>query len=52
MALHATVARAARGRLMGGDAGKTLASEAAAWLTRQGVRDTRRFVAMLAPGLG
>jgi len=52
MALHAAVARRARGALLGGDEGRALATGADAFLTGQSVRDPARFAAMIAPGLG
>jgi tetratricopeptide (TPR) repeat protein len=51
MKLHATVAASCRGQLMGGVEGRTLAGEADGWMRAQKIREPRRIVAMLAPGL-
>jgi serine/threonine protein kinase len=51
MALHAAVARHARGALTGGDEGRALMGAANRWMTEQGVRNPARMHAMHAPNL-
>jgi tetratricopeptide (TPR) repeat protein len=50
MRLHAALARRERGRLIGGDEGRTLLSEAHSWLVDHRVKSPARLGAMLAPG--
>ena len=50
MASFAAVARAALGRVLGGDEGAELIAGARAWLRGQTVVDPDRWIAMLAPG--
>jgi serine/threonine protein kinase len=50
MTMHAVVARRQRGRLLLGDEGATLISDADAWLLSQGVVKPDRLTAMLSPG--
>jgi hypothetical protein len=52
MALYAAAACHRRGELLGGDEGRALGREVAAWMRGQGVIDPGRMVAMLAPGFG
>jgi hypothetical protein len=51
MGLYAAAARRGLGALLQGDEGRRWVADADAWLRAQGVRDPRRFAAMLAPGL-
>ncbi len=50
MPMHAAVARIRHGDLVGGDEGKRLRAAGDAWMTREGVAQPARWVAMLAPG--
>jgi hypothetical protein len=50
MALHAAAVRRQRGLLLGGDAGRSLVSDADAWMSGQSIRRPDRMAAMLAPG--
>jgi hypothetical protein len=50
MALHAACSRWQLGRLVGGDDGKEIESEAAAWMEDQEVVAPERIVALFAPG--
>jgi len=50
MALFAAAARRRAGELVGGDAGHRLITAADTWMTGQGIRDPRRWTAVLAPG--
>ena len=50
MALYAAAARWQRGRLLGGDEGKSLVAAAETWMRDQGIVNGPRMVAMLAPG--
>jgi serine/threonine protein kinase len=52
MALHAAVAKRARGLRMGGPLGTSLVAEADAWLAAEGVKSPERFSAMVLPGVG
>lgn len=49
MALHAAVARWREGMAVGGEAGRHLIDEAAAWMTGQGVRNPQRLCRLFAP---
>ena len=51
MALHAAVARRARGRLLGGDEGRALVAAAEAWMAGEGVASAEALSATIAPGL-
>jgi len=51
MILLAEVARFGHGRVLGGEAGRSCMAQATRWLADQGVRNSERFVGMLAPGL-
>jgi len=51
MAVHAAVARGARGAVTGGDEGRALVVAADRWMIEQGVRNPVRMRAMHAPGL-
>jgi len=51
MAIHASVARMARGTIAGGDEGGALAAAARQWMAGQGVKNPSRLGAMHAPGL-
>jgi len=50
MALFAAAARRRAGELLGGDDGGALVAAADAWMIGQGIRDPRRWTAVLAPG--
>jgi len=52
MGLNATALRSVLGALVGGDEGRALREEAAAWFASQSVKRPERFVAMVAPGFG
>jgi serine/threonine protein kinase len=52
MALNTAALRSVLGTLVGGDEGRALTHEAAAWFTSQTVKRPDRFVSMLAPGFG
>ena len=52
MQLHAVVARAALGEMIGGDEGARMASEASLWMRREGVVAPAKLAATLGPGLG
>jgi ATP/maltotriose-dependent transcriptional regulator MalT len=51
MALYAAAARYRRGQLVGGAEGKTLMTESESWLSNQKIRNCRRMIDMLAPGI-
>jgi tetratricopeptide (TPR) repeat protein len=51
MTLHAVVARAALGALLGGDEGARMTEEASSWMGREGVVLPAKMASMLAPGL-
>ncbi|WP_395843894.1 protein kinase [Cystobacter fuscus] len=50
MALYAACARWHKGRLLGGDEGRTLVAEAEAVMHEQGIRHAERWVDVFAPG--
>ena len=50
MALYAAAARWQRGRIIGGDEGKSLVAAAETWMRDQGIVSPARMAAMLAPG--
>jgi eukaryotic-like serine/threonine-protein kinase len=50
MALYAAAARWQRGRLVGGEEGRALVSEAERWMAEQSIANKARMAAMLAPG--
>ncbi|MHC5544784.1 hypothetical protein ACYOEI_41655, partial [Singulisphaera rosea] len=50
MALYAAATRRQLGMILGGDEGRSLISEADAWMTRQGVVNPARMAAMYSPG--
>ncbi len=50
MALYAAAAQMHRGRIVGGDAGRALVQSARRRFEAEGVRDTERMAALLAPG--
>lgn len=50
MALYAAVARHCRGQLMNNEQGKELTEDAVNWMTKQGIKNPTRMIAMLAPG--
>lgn len=52
MKLYTAAARRHLGRLLGGDRGRELVSQADAWLSSEGVRNPARLAAMLTPGFG
>jgi eukaryotic-like serine/threonine-protein kinase len=49
MALHVAIARRRLGELRGDDGGRKLVADADEWMTAEGVKNPRRFAAMLAP---
>jgi hypothetical protein len=51
MLMHATAARRARGRLLGGDHGASLVAEADSWMREQGVVRPDCVARMLCPGI-
>jgi tetratricopeptide (TPR) repeat protein len=50
MRLYATAARRRLGAIIGGDTGRTMAQHADCWMAAQGIQNTTRMTAMLAPG--
>lgn len=52
MLTYAAVARHRLGELVGGEEGRTLIADAAAWLAKQKVVNPQRLIAMLAPAPG
>jgi hypothetical protein len=51
MHLYAAAARRRQGALVGGPAGRDLTATADAWMEGQGIRNSQRMTALLAPGL-